>query len=198
MEPNEEVHLEKDELTGDNIISGHDYDGIQELDNKLPKWWVWLFYLTIIIAVVYFLRFEILGTGPTQQQEYEDELASAGEKYRKPEGSQVDAAKTMMLLTDETALAAGKGIYDKNCSVCHLAEGQGLVGPNMTDEYWIHGCSFEDIYNIVVVGVPAKGMISWKDQLSPVQIQQVCSFIVGMAGTNPPNPKEPQGEKCEM
>ncbi len=198
MEPNEEAHVQIDELTGDNLISGHDYDGIKELDNKMPKWWVWLFYITIIIAVVYFLRYEIFGWGPTQEEEYDKEVAAAVMKYQKPTDLQSEEESTLILLTDETSLTAGKEIYNKNCGVCHLAAGQGLVGPNMTDEYWIHGCSFEDIYDIIVIGAPEKGMISWKAQLSPVQIQQVSSYIVTLQGTNPPNPKEPQGEKCEM
>lgn len=197
MEPNQASQFEKDELTGDKLLAGHEYDGIRELDNKLPKWWLWLFYITIIFAAVYGLRYHFLGLGDLQVQEYEKEMAEASVIYQKPAEENVITAETVVALTDEASLAAGKEIWDKQCAVCHLAQGQGLVGPNMTDEYWIHGCSINDIYHLIVVGVPEKGMISWKDQLTPEQIQQVSSFILTLKGTNPPNPKEPQGEKCE-
>jgi cytochrome c oxidase cbb3-type subunit 3 len=143
------------------------------------------------------VRYHVLGFGPLQEEEYKQELAEAAEKYQRPEGEDMSAA-TATLLTDEASLALGKELWDKHCVVCHLAEGQGLVGPNLTDDYWIHGCDFEDIVNIIIVGVPEKGMISWKDQLTSAQIQQVSSYIVTLYGTNPPNPKDPQGEPCEM
>lgn len=197
MEPNQASQFEQDELTGDKLLSGHDYDGIQELDNKLPKWWVWLFYITIVFAIIYGLRFHVLGWGDLQTMEYEKEVAEASVIYQKSAESNVINAENVTVLADEASLTAGKEIWDKQCVVCHLAQGQGLVGPNMTDEFWIHGCSINDIFNIIVVGVPAKGMISWKDQLTPLQIQQVSSFILTLVGTNPPNPKEPQGEKCD-
>ncbi len=197
MEPNQASQFEQDELTGDKILSGHDYDGIKELDNDLPKWWVWLFYITIIIAVIYMLNFHVLGWGISQADEYNNEMAAANVIYQKQVGDNILNASSVTVLTDEASLQAGKEIWVKSCTVCHLAEGQGLVGPNMTDEYWIHGCSIGDIFNIILVGVPEKGMISWKDQLKPLQIQQVSSYIVTLKGTNPPNPKEPQGEKCD-
>ena len=198
MEPNEHNLVEKDELTGDTIISGHEYDGIKELDNKLPKWWLWLFYLTIVFAVVYFVRFHVIKTGDSQEEEYNKEMASAQIKYKDTGAGSTVNASNVTLLTDEASLVEGKAIFDQSCTVCHLAQGQGLVGPNLTDAYWIHGCTIGEIFNLIVIGVPEKGMISWKEQLTPLQIQQVTSFIVSLQGTNPPNPKDPQGELCEI
>jgi len=196
MEPNEHNLIEKDELTGDMLISGHEYDGIKELDNKLPKWWLWLFYITIIFAFVYFFRFHIIKTGDSQEIEYDKEVAAAMIEYKAARPASTIDATNVTLLTDAEGLAEGKAIFDKSCVVCHLAQGQGIVGPNLTDEYWIHGCTIGAIFNLIVVGVPEKGMISWKDQLTPEQIQQVSSYIVSLKGTNPPNPKDPQGDLC--
>jgi len=196
MEPNEHNIIEKDELTGDNLISGHEYDGIKELDNRLPKWWLGLFYITIIFAAVYFLRFHVLKTAPLQEDEYTNEVAAAQAKYKDMQPANTIDASSVLLLTDEASLASGKAIFDKNCVVCHLAEGQGLVGPNLTDNYWIHGCTIGEVFSLITIGVPEKGMISWKTQLTPEQIQQVGSYILSLVGTNPPNPKEPQGQPC--
>jgi cytochrome c oxidase cbb3-type subunit III len=191
MSTKEENKLERDQLTGDEILA-HDYDGIRELDNKLPKWWLGLFYFTIIWAAIYMLHYFVLQTGDLQIAEYKNELATA--KQMHPASAANNKTATLSLMTDEFNLAEGKVIYDKNCAVCHLVKGEGLVGPNLTDEFWIHGGSLEDVIDIIVVGVPSKGMISWKAQLSPKQIQQVSSFILSLQGTNPPNPKEAQGK----
>jgi cytochrome c oxidase cbb3-type subunit III len=197
MEPNEHNLIEKDELTGDKILSGHEYDGIKELDNKLPKWWLWLFYITIIFAVVYFTRLHVIKTGDLQDELYKKEVEAAIIQYKAARPASTLDASNVTLLNDAGALTAGKAIFDKSCIVCHLAQGQGLVGPNLTDDYWIHGCTIGQIFNLITTGVPEKGMISWKDQLTPEQIQQVASFIVSLKGSNPPNPKAPQGALCK-
>jgi cytochrome c oxidase cbb3-type subunit III len=138
----------------------------------LPKWWLGLFYFTIIWAAIYMLHYFVLQTGDLQIAEYKNELATA--KQMHPASTANNKTATLSLMTD--------------------AKGEGLVGPNLTDEFWIHGGSFEDVIDIIVVGVPSKGMISWKAQLSPKQTQQVSSFILSLQGTNPPNPKEAQGK----
>lgn len=197
MEPNENNLIEKDELTGEKLLAGHEYDGIKELDNKLPKWWLWLFYITIIFAAVYFTRMHIINTADKQDDAYKKEVEAAMLKYKDVRQANFIDATSVTLLTDANALAAGKAIFDKSCIACHLAQGQGLVGPNLTDDYWIHGCTIADLFRTITTGVPEKGMISWKDQLNPQQIQQVASFVLSLRGTNPPNPKAPQGDICK-
>ena len=193
---------EIDEITKDRYLGGHEYDGIRELDNKLPRWWVYLFYGTILFAVVYLLGYHVTKWWPLQDAEYTKEMSVVADlKKANPEPT-VDLA-TMVPLTDETDMAAGEATYKKICFACHGAQGQGLVGPNFTDQYWIHGdtitktISIKNLYQVVITGVIEKGMISYKDQLSPLQIQQVLSFILSLQGTNPPNPKAPQGVKYD-
>jgi cytochrome c oxidase cbb3-type subunit 3 len=201
MKEDPENKKEMDQLTGDEIMHGHEYDGIKELNNKLPRWWLGLFYITIIIGVIYILRYHVLRTAPLQEEEYMTEMAAYEqpadyEDFSSSVSNGSSGAETSVVatqLTDATSLEAGKVVWDKNCSVCHLAQGQGLVGPNMTDAYWIHGGSFEDIIKIINTGVIEKGMIAWKDVLSATDIQQVASFIMSLQGTNPPNPKAPEG-----
>ncbi|HOW24593.1 MAG TPA: cbb3-type cytochrome c oxidase N-terminal domain-containing protein [Bacteroidales bacterium] len=199
MKADPENNQERDQLTGDEIMHGHEYDGIQELNNKLPRWWLGLFYITIIIGVIYILRFHVLKTAPLQEEEYLTEMAAfeqtPSEEAPAPSSSSSgdEATVTGTRLTDAASLEGGKTVYDKNCAVCHLAQGQGLVGPNLTDAYWIHGGSFEDIVKVINTGVIEKGMIAWKDMLSVTDIQQVASFIMSLQGTNPPNPKAQEG-----
>lgn len=191
---------EIDELTKDRYLGGHEYDGIRELDNKLPRWWVYLFYATIIFAIVYLLGYHVTNWWPLQEAEYANEMSVVAEQKKANPEPVVDLAN-MVPLTAAADLAAGEATYKQICIACHGPQGQGLVGPNFADEYWIHGdsatntISIKNLYNVVITGVIEKGMISYKDQLSPVQIQQVLSFILTFQGTNPPNPKAPQGAK---
>jgi cytochrome c oxidase cbb3-type subunit III len=193
---------EIDELTKDRFLGDHEYDGIRELDNKLPGWWIWLFILTIVFAAVYLLGYQVAGWWPSQKQEYEKEIAKVAEMKKLSPQQNVDES-AMVPLTDASNLDAGKETFKKICSTCHGMEGQGLVGPNMTDEYWVHGDSLnnkvtiQDLFKVVTNGVLEKGMISYKTQLSPMQIQQVLSYIISLQGTKPANPKAPQGKKYD-
>jgi len=286
-----------------DILMSHNYDGIRELDNDLPPWWLWLFYITIGFAVVYMIHYHVLGTGDLMIAEYHKEYdknwepgkavqtGSGALEYRSPfyrseeystplqikerlavldaeraqlltqlsikEGAAAvdagglpvnamnfeellaaamlkaspedlgrlqtefpkawelaqksggpgagDAAaasvpeeKQIQPLTDKASLEAGKLVYTTNCLACHGANGEGGIGPNMTDEYWIHGAGMNNMIHTINVGVPAKGMITWKGVLKDEQILQVASYILTMYGTNPPNAKAPQGDKVDM
>lgn len=272
---------------GDKLLD-HDYDGIQELDNDLPPWWLWLFYITIGISVVYMLHYHVFRTGDLQIAEYNKEVdpewvaieegpKQAGLFYKSPfastrkditprmlreqlfaqqeqalaitegrdvigisptemefdqlirmamqkagpedldklqtafpeiyaslsdAGTDVGVAKTasgalIVALTDPASLEAGNAIYQKNCASCHRVDGGGGIGPNFADDFWIHGAGMNNMVHTIKVGVPAKGMIAWQPTLTEQEILQVASFILTLHGTNPPNPKKPQGEKVE-
>ncbi len=191
---------ERKARSDEEIIIDHDYDGIRELDNNLPTWWVYGFYATIIFAVVYMVRYHVFE-GATQDEEYRREVAAAQveiEEYRKTAKGLVDAS-TVVMLTDEADLSDGKNVFDTNCAVCHRADGGGGIGPNLTDNYWIIGGSLSNIYEIISEGGrPGKGMIPWKNDLKPLQIAQVSSYIMTLQGTNPPDAKEPEGELYEQ
>lgn len=177
----------------------HSYDGIVELDNHMPPWLANVFFLTIAFAVVYFTYYSVLSLGKTQIEEYEEELRIASiqiDAYKALAVSSIDESSVVFDATRES-LTAGKNIYDANCAACHASDGGGGVGPNLTDEYWIHGGSIHDIFKVVKYGVVEKGMIPWQDQLSPEEMQQVSSYIMTLTNTTPSNPKEPQGEKYE-
>ncbi len=177
------------------IDLGHNYDGIRELDNRLPPWWLYGFYVTIVFAGIYLWRYHVSHTAPLSGEEYTIAMQKAEaekEAYLKKSANNVDE-NTVVLLTDASALAAGKNVFATNCAACHLADGGGSVGPNLTDDYWLHGGAVKDIFKTIKYGVPEKGMRSWKDDLSPVQMAQVTSYIKSLKGTKPANPKEPQG-----
>ncbi len=186
------VPLEKEK----DVLMDHDYDGIRELDNSLPPWWVAMFYITIAFAVVYFGYNHLTGYGLSSTEKYELEMEKAEEQvqaYLARQSNLVDESN-VEALTDQADLDAGKVIFDTQCAVCHGTMGEGGIGPNMTDNYWIHGGSIKDIFRTVKYGVPEMGMISWKSQLSAGDMAKVSSYILTLVGTNPPNQKEPQGE----
>lgn len=189
---NRSVPVEQEE----EVMTEHEYDGIRELDNVLPPWWVAMFYATIIFSGAYLAHYHLFKTGDLQIAEYQKSIEEAEkeiEAYMATVAAQVDE-NTVTLVTDASLLSQGEKIYSSNCAACHGTEGQGGVGPNFADEYWIHGGSVNDVFSVIKYGVPSKGMISWKAQLAPVDIQNVASYLLTFQGTNPPNPKEPQGE----
>ncbi len=181
----------------EDILFDHEYDGIRELDNSLPPWWTALFYVTIIFAVVYigYYHFTDYGLDPHQEYAQEMEIAEKAKlAFLATQSNLVDETNAEFV-EDDAFIAAGKTIYDKNCVACHGALGEGnVIGPNMTDEYWIHGGGMKNIFKTVKYGVIEKGMQAWQEMLSPVAIHQVSSYIMTLEGTNPPNAKEPQGE----
>ena len=179
-----------------DIMLEHPHDGIRELDNSLPPWWLAMFYITILFAVVYLFYYHVLDYGPSQSEEYAIEMEEAEEAVKAYLASQADQVdeNTVELLQDEDQLALGKTIYDANCALCHGYLGEGGIGPNFTDQYWIHGGDIKDLFRTVKYGVPEKGMISWSNQLRPADMQRVSSYILTLVGTNPPNAKEAQGE----
>jgi cytochrome c oxidase cbb3-type subunit 3 len=180
----------------DSILLEHDYDGIRELDNDLPPWWKYGFYLTIFVSVVYMLHFHVLGTGDLQLKEYENDIAEAKlavDEYMKNSANNVDET-TVKLLTEQSDLETGKDNFISNCAACHGRAGEGSVGPNLADNYWLHGGSIQDVFKSVKYGWVENGMKSWKEDLSPMQIAQISSFIKSLKGTNPPNPKAAQGD----
>lgn len=178
------------------IILHHDYDGIKELDNNLPPWWVYLFYACIVFAAVYLVRFEIMG-GDNQEMELQKELAQAKidvAKYMETAPDLMDE-KTVVLLTEPADLEIGKTIYTTNCAACHRADAGGQIGPNLTDDYWILGGGIKNLFHTITNGGrDGKGMISWKSTLKPKEIQKVASYIISLKGTNPKDPKAPDGE----
>lgn len=180
-----------------NILIQHDYDGIQELDNPTPAWFMWLFYGTIIFGLCYLLIYHVFGFGQLQYDEYKTEMAQAEivkKEYLSKAANRVDES-TVKLVTDPAVLASGKAIFKQNCAPCHGDNAQGNVGPNLTDDYWLHGGKINDLFKTIKYGVAAKGMPTWEKQLSPKQIADVANYVKSLKGSNPANPKAPQGDK---
>lgn len=180
------------------ILLDHDYDGIKELDNHLPPWWINMFYLTIVFAVGYILIYHVWNKAPLSAEEYEITMENARkevEKHQSQMSNSIDEKTVSLLLDDTKAIANGKAIFDANCMACHGAVGEGTVGPNLTDEFWLHGGSIHDVFKTVKYGVPEKGMISWQTVLRPKDMEDVSNYILSLQGTKPANGKAPEGEK---
>jgi len=179
----------------DPLLLNHEVDGIRELDNKLPRWWVWLFYLTILFAVLYFPYYHLFGAAAkSSATEYQIE-AARGDKLKQAALDQFEAVLvTLQPSKDEGVLARGHATFLNLCAPCHRPDAGGLVGPNLTDDYWIHGSNFVDNVKTILNGVPEKGMITWKGLLKPDEIKAVASYIYTLRGTKPPNPKPPENQ----
>jgi len=179
-----------------DLMLDHDFDGIKELDNRVPPWFNILFYGTIFFGLVYLINYHVLGSGNVQEEEYKAEIVAA-------ETERNILIKTGVFLNEETVTAKtdaatldeGKSIFVKNCVSCHANDGGGLVGPNLTDDYWIHGGGIKNVFIVIKNGVPSKGMIAWQTQLSPTQMQAVASYVLSLHGTKPANGKPPEGVK---
>jgi cytochrome c oxidase cbb3-type subunit 3 len=183
----------------DPLLLDHEYDGIRELDNKLPRWWVWLFWGCNIFAVVYLGYYHVfakgsLATEGQMRTEYEAEMMvgnaikqAAMAKFEAEMGSKAPS-------TDQTVIEEGHQTFLKLCAPCHRPDGGGLVGPNLTDDYWIHGSNFVDNLKTIWDGVPSKGMVTWKGVLKPAEIYAAASYIYTLRGTHPPNPKPPENQ----
>lgn len=180
----------------DEITLHHDYDGIKELDNDLPPWWVYLFYVTILFAVAYLSYYHLFG-GDNQYKEFDREWAQAQkeiEAYKLTATDLIDK-ETVVLLTEAGDLATGKKIFDEKCAACHKTDGGGSIGPNLTDDHWILGGGIKNVFNTIMEGGrEGKGMIPWKSELKPSEVQKVSSYILSLRGSNPAEAKAPEGE----
>ena len=178
----------------DSVMLDHNYDGIKELDNSLPPWWVAMFYITIFLGVVFLGYYHVLG-GPSQADEYNAEM-KVGEQakaaFAATQANTLDE-DNLEAIVDAKDLSIGKTIYTTNCVACHGANGEGGVGPNLTDKFWINGGDITNVYKTIKNGVAEKGMIAWSAQLKPSDMLKVSSYVLSIQGTNPPNGKAPQG-----
>lgn len=179
------------------LIEGHNFDGIEELDNPPPPWLMYIFYISVLFSIGYFIYYHMTDAGPDQYDELNQELAVAAKVQAKRVAALPPAATTAS--TDPADLAAGKELYTgKACFACHGMNGEGnAIGPNLTDGSWINGCSYADVVKIIKNGMPTKGMTPYKDQLTAEQTEQIASYVLSLVGTNPANAKEAQGVACE-
>jgi cytochrome c oxidase cbb3-type subunit 3 len=178
-----------------SVMTDHEYDGIRELDNALPPWWKYGFYMTIVWSIIYLFHYHVTATGPSSLKEYEIQLADAEkqmEEYRKNAKNLVDE-KTVVVLSAPADLENGKNIFMTNCTSCHGNSGEGKIGPNLTDNYWKHGGTINDLFKTIKLGVSGTGMKSWKSDLGAMEIAQVSSYILTLKGSNPANAKAAEG-----
>jgi cytochrome c oxidase cbb3-type subunit 3 len=183
----------------ENPMENHEADGIKEFDNNLPRWWLYGFYFTIIFSIGYMVQYHMTGNGDVMRQEYAQEMAEAKVKYKIAENT--GSMKGLVVKNDPATIEAGKKLFvgANLCYTCHREDGGGLVGPNLTDDYWIHGNSPDSLAASIVNGFPDKGMLPYGNttKMSDEEVMQVVSYIMSLRGTNPPNPKpiDPEREK---
>lgn len=176
------------------LLLAHEADGIKELDNLLPRWWVWLFYLTTIFAVIYMLYYHVFHAGELQAAQFDREF-QRGEQIKSAALAKFEASlSSLQPAQDEVVLAKGRKTFGTLCAPCHREDAGGKVGPNLTDDYWIHGSNFVDNLKVIINGVPDKGMLTWKSMLKPSEIHAVASYIYTLRGTHPQDPKPPENQ----
>lgn len=182
-------------MEGELVMDDHEYDGIKELSNGMPPWLQAFFGVTIVFAIVYFTWYIVLEKGPDQYQEYQAQMDIANkqkEERLKQLALTIDE-NNVTLLTDETEILAGKQTFTNLCATCHGTNGEGKDGPNLTDQYWIHGGGINNVFKTIKYGVAGKTMIAWQEMLDPLQIQRVASYVISLEGSNPPDQKGPEG-----
>jgi len=177
----------------DDRLLEHEYDGIQEFDNPMPKWWLYLFWVTIAWSVLYWFNVPGIGIGKGQIADYDASMAGARAARPTPPPGGPGGMRLTAMSRDPKSLAAGKALFASYCAACHGAEGGGVIGPNLTDDAWIHGGAPEAVYHTVEAGVLAKGMPAWGQSLNPRQVSEVVAYVLSLRGTHPANPKAPEG-----
>ena len=193
---------EPEQLPNTERLLEHNYDGIQEYDNPLPRWWVGLFWATIVFSVVYYVNvIPGIGTGHGRIANYEKEVAAANAKAAAAEAAapkiELSDERVLGYMNDPAALAGGKQTFTTICATCHRPDGGGNIGPNLTDDYWIHGNQPMQLVHTITAGVADKGMPPWEGVLTTEQIGHVAAYVLSLRGTHPPGPKSPQGDKLE-
>jgi cytochrome c oxidase cbb3-type subunit 3 len=175
----------------------HEYDGIREYDNPMPGWWVTSFWLSVVFAVGYAFHYHASGNGVSVSDAYASEMAAArAEQAKRSLGERVSEDSLKKLMLDGTTLADAKLVFTQRCAVCHGDRGQGVIGPNLTDDHWLHGAgTLLDVHRVIAEGVPAKGMPAWNLQLSPVEVRQLAALVGSFHGQNLPG-KAPEGTRA--
>lgn len=184
-------------------LKKHEYDGIHEYDNDLPRWWLWTFYVTIIFGVAYWLYYETTAVGKGQVDRLQAKVAEHRETYQGvlantgDQGGAFDDQAALALMQDPATQAKTQVLFNSNCAACHGAAGQGVIGPNLTDSSWIHGGDAASIEHTIKKGVVEKGMLAWEATLSPTQIRQLVGYIISLEGSQPANAKAAEGQVYE-
>jgi cytochrome c oxidase cbb3-type subunit 3 len=173
----------------------HEVDGIQEYDNKLPNWWLYILYGSCAFAFCYWFAYHIAGFSELPRAAYESEMDRIAAAAPKKTGGVMTPEALIALSKDRGTLAQGKQIFTQTCAACHRQDGGGVVGPNLTDEFWLHGGAPEKVLKTVTEGVPDKGMQAWGPQLGPDRVQAVTAYVISIRNTNVPGGKAPQGER---
>lgn len=191
-------NIKRDPLTGDPVLD-HDYDGIEEMDNPLPSWWVGLFYGCIVFAIGYFIYYNVMDDGDPIRKVYNQEWQANRDTVAAIEAKQtVDLSDESLLKQagDPAVSGAGLKVFSERCASCHGSKAEGLIGPNLTDAHWLNGNGTPmAILKVLKEGVPEKGMPAWGPILNQQEMAQLVAYIVSVKGSQPPNAKAAQGKE---